>query len=122
MHLQDALLLVIGDEFAFRWLGAFQRLADKLFQRHVVRDVAQAAANRRAERDAHDLRRGFVEADDAFVGVDGEHALGHTRQDSLLLVALVDHRADAVVELARHLVQRFRQARGFPGGGDGQLF
>ena len=71
----------------------------------------------RAGVDAQEAGRGVVHAEEAFVGVDGQDAFHHAREDGVALVPLPHDRVELVFQVGGHLVERLGQAADFLGIG-----
>ena len=93
---------------------------DKPPQVGVADDFLQTATLGLRLIDAQQLARCLVQADDAFLIVDGQHPFDHARQNGPLLVVLPDDRADPLLQLLRHLIEGFGQAGQFVGVGHDQ--
>ena len=80
-------------------------------------DLRQRAAFRPGGIDAQEAGRGVVHAEEALVGVDGQDAFHHARENGVALVPLPHDRVELVFQVGGHLVERLGQAADFFGIG-----
>lgn len=85
--------------------GAFEGLGDEVLKGGVADDFLDGSSDGGVGRDAEEFGGGVVEAEDAFVEVDGEDAFAHGGEDGAEFVSLLDDVGESSFEVDGHFVE-----------------
>ncbi len=111
VDVQVARLAAVAEhDLAFGRLLRGNHAGHELVEIDAADDLRQRAAFGPARLDPQQAGRGVVHAEEALVGVDGQDAFHHARENGVALIPLPHDRGQLVFQVGGHLVERLGQA------------